>query len=104
MNLAVSSLCCLLLAAQHAQAFLPNPTYSSTTAPSTELHAHAADRRAFVTGGIGAATTLFLPQVAPVHAADAASVDYKAVAKDIMDLVEKNPDWGPSKLTPDDVI
>jgi hypothetical protein len=36
----------------------------------------------------------------PVSADDSSTptVDYKAVAKDIMDLVNKNPDWGPSKF------
>ncbi|KAL3908664.1 MAG: hypothetical protein SGILL_008398 [Bacillariaceae sp.] len=89
MNVAVASLC-LLLAGQHVQAFLP--TFSSKAAVrSSELAAH--DRRDFVTGGIAAVSSLLLPQVLPANAAD---VDYKAVAKDIMDLVEKNPDWGPT--------
>lgn len=52
-------------------------------------------RRSFMIGGAAfLASSLLLPTV-PVHAD--ATVDYKAVAKDIMALVEKNPDWGPSK-------
>ena len=93
MNIVVASLF-LLLAAQHeAQAFLP--TSSPRAAHTSELEAH--DRRGFVTGGIAAMSSLLLPQALPANAAD---VDYKAVAKDIMDLVEKNPDWGPSKSMP----
>ena len=87
----VTSLCMLLAAQRSAQAFVPI-SFSSSATP-TELTAH--DRRAFVTGGVAAASSLFLPQVLPASAAD---VDYKAVAKDIMDMVEKDPDKGPSKL------
>jgi hypothetical protein len=67
---------------------------------STSLQAHSQhydvanpDRRVFVTGGlVAAASALLLPQPALAD-----GVDYKAVAKDIMELVEKNPDWGPSE-------
>jgi len=52
------------------------------------------DRRSFLLSGLATAVTatslgIPLPAVA-------ASVDYKAVAADIMDLVKKNPDWGPT--------
>lgn len=42
---------------------------------------------------VGSTTTLFPSQSC---AADAATVDYKAVAADIRDLVKANPDWGPT--------
>jgi cytochrome c peroxidase len=42
---------------------------------------------------VAAATAL----LSPARAAVAADVDYKAVASDIMDLVKKDPDKGPSK-------
>jgi hypothetical protein len=95
----------LFVAAQHVQAFQPNTSRDALSSASRgiDMHAHANDRRAFVTVGIAAASSLLLPQVVPAHAADATSVDYKAVAKDIVDLVDKNPDWGPSKLTSLDV-
>jgi len=54
------------------------------------------DRRAFfaIIGCTAAsvATPLF---PSPAHAADT-SVDYKAVALDIAELITKNPDWGPT--------
>ena len=96
----VSTLC-LLLATQNGQAFLPTASKAKASMRTTELAAHADDRRTFMTGGIAAATSLLLPKILPANAAD---VDYKAVAKDIMDMVEKNPDWGPSKILPKDVM
>lgn len=58
------------------------------------------DRRAFVSSGIlAAASTLLVTSQPDLALAAAEGVDYKAIAKDIMDLVEKNPDWGPSKLS-----
>lgn len=55
-------------------------------------------RRAFVTTGTATALSfLLLPQTPSVAHAEG-GVDYKAVASDVMDLVKKNPDWGPSKL------
>jgi hypothetical protein len=73
---------------------------SSTTVMTAHANEWSVEnsRRTFVVSGMAAvASSLFLPQtnVLPVFADDSA-VDYKAVAKDIMDLVEKNPDWGPS--------
>lgn len=41
----------------------------------------------------GSTTTLFPSQS---FAADKSTVDYKAVAADIRDLVKANPDWGPT--------
>ena len=68
-----------------------------------EVRSFEHDRRTFTVNGMAAAvTSLFLPQIMtslPASADDSStSVDYKAVAKDIMDLVNKNPDWGPSKF------
>ena len=86
---------------QFTNAFNPSvlSIYRPTTTSSFSLHAEAnniSDRRGFlVTGGILAATSLSTP-IMPAHADD---VDYKAVARDIMDLVSKDPDKGPSELS-----
>lgn len=84
-----------------SQAFSPStissvPHQVATTA-TFALHAESknfADRRCFLSvGGMAAATSFLSPKLA--YAAD---VDYKAVAKDIMDIVNSDPDKGPSKF------
>ena len=57
------------------------------------LHARS-NRRDFLANGGMAAVTALLPQIRPAFADD--GVDYKAVAKDIMNLVKDDPDKGPS--------
>ena len=58
------------------------------------------DRRAWLlnglvtTAGLALAGAVQSPELAV--AADATSVDYKAVSKDIADLLKSNPDWGPT--------
>ena len=85
-----------------SQAFSPSATSVARRATSTSsatfvLHAkskNVADRRDFlVAGGMAVATSLLTPKLA--YADD---VDYKAVAKDIMDIVNSDPDKGPSKF------
>ena len=53
-------------------------------------------RRDFVVSSIAGACSLVLGQ--PNTAFAAGSVDYKKVASDIMDLVKKDPDKGPTLL------
>jgi hypothetical protein len=78
---------------------------ATTTAPSTvswKVHVERDQReendpngrRSFMIGGTACIASLLIPTGA-VRAEG--GVDYKAVAKDIMALVEANPDWGPSK-------
>ena len=75
-------------------AFNPSLTRPAAKAPSSfALHAEN-DRRGFLVASGMAAVTLLSP-IAPALADD---VDYKAVAKDIMDLVKQDPDKGPSKF------
>ena len=53
------------------------------------------DRRVFV--GYSLATLLAsTTRASPSYAAESSSVDYKAVAADIADLVKKNESWGPT--------
>ncbi|KAL3903123.1 MAG: hypothetical protein SGARI_005520 [Bacillariaceae sp.] len=93
-----SSLCLFLAATTNVHSFQLQQSKPTVTPNSNSaLHAlsDGGDRRSFMNGGVAAAASLLLPQFsAPANAADA--VDYKAVAQDIMDLVKKNPDWGPS--------
>ena len=88
-----------LLISPTAQAFQVGTSTATRTKPVVALKAHAEGqdddgRRAFMATGMAAVASLMLPQM-PANADG--GVDYKAVAKDIMKLVEKNPDWGPSK-------
>ena len=90
----------VLLASPSAQAFQASTFTSVGAKQATVLKSHLEDqedagRRAFVGAGLTAAVSLMLPQM-PAYADE--GVDYKAVAKDIMGLVEKNPDWGPSEF------
>jgi hypothetical protein len=75
-------------------------TKTSTTSLTAQLQSNensSTGRRAFVTGGVmAAASVLSFPQYATADGSS--SLDYKAVAKDIIDIVQKNPDWGPSKF------
>jgi hypothetical protein len=107
MKIQVSSLLlCLFLTGTTVHPFQPvgQSLRVSKTSTSTSLPALQCDddntssgRRAFVAGGVmAAASTLLFPQYAM---ADGNSVDYKAVAKDIIDVIQKNPDWGPSKFS-----
>jgi hypothetical protein len=97
------SLLCLFVRGATVQPFqpigtairVPKTSTTSLTALQSDENS-VSGRRAFVTGGVMvAASALLLPQYAT---ADSISVDYKAVAKDIIDIVQKNPDWGPSKF------
>jgi hypothetical protein len=49
------------------------------------------DRRAFLWSTVAASLAVALP-----FPANAAGVDYKAVATDIADMIKKEPDWGPT--------
>ena len=80
----------LLLANSHAF-HVPTQVRPQTSALSAV--AEDGSRRNFVAASMAAAASLMVPTM-PAHAED---VDYKAVAADIMELVKKNPDWGPSK-------
>jgi len=78
---------------------------SRTTTPLKAVQDTEDDsRRTFMASSMAAVAASFLGGVsqapAPAYAAAAAAkeVDYKAVASDIMALVKKNPDYGPSKL------
>jgi len=79
---------------------------SRTTTPLKAVQQDTEDdsRRTFMASSMAAVAASFLGGVsqapAPAYAAAAAAkeVDYKAVASDIMALVKKNPDYGPSKL------
>ena len=91
----------LLLSSPFASAFSPSAAsvahhVSSESLSPFALHALSnTNRRGFLaTGGMVAATAL-LPHSKPAFADD--GVDYKAVAKDIMNLVKDDPDKGPSK-------
>lgn len=64
----------------------------SQVRPSSALAAE--DRRAFVASSMAAAASLMLNPTLPAQADG--GVDYKAVASDIMELCQKNPDWGPT--------
>ena len=88
----------LLLASSHA---FQVPT--QVRPQKTALAATAEDdsRRTFMASSVAAAAALMLP-IMPAHADG--GVDYKAVAADIMELVKKNPDWGPSELLMSDVF
>jgi cytochrome c peroxidase len=56
-------------------------------------------RRAFLTAAGAAATLTGLAWSRPRAALAAdASVDYRAVAADVADLIRKDPDWGPTLL------
>jgi len=66
-------------------------SHSALSAQHSDL-----DRRAFVAAGSLASLSVFLPFPAPANAEAATVVDYKAVAKDVADLVKANPDWGPT--------
>jgi len=102
----LSTFLLVLLASQSTQAFQPETSMTSVRLVSTSvsgLQAHALSsaashddsaRRSFMTSSAAFAASLLLPQI-PAYAVDE-NVDYKAVANDIMDLVKKNPDWGPS--------
>jgi len=75
--------------------------FQATTTPAkhqkvSPLFATAKDdaRRGFLATGMAAAAFYWM---IPTQRARAEGVDYKAVAADVMDLVKKNPDWGPSK-------
>jgi hypothetical protein len=84
----------LLAAGSHAfQAGLISTSRPATVLKAVEEQQDDA-RRTFVATSMAAAASLFVPQTPPALAAG--SVDYKAVASDIMDLVQKNPDWGPT--------
>lgn len=89
-----AALLSLLLVSSHA---FQVPTQVRTTATSLAATSEDDARRIFLGSSMAAAASLMLPTM-PAHAADG-GVDYKAVAADIMDLVKKNPDWGPSKFT-----
>jgi hypothetical protein len=99
------SLLCLFLIGTTVYPFQPvgttfrvskTSTTCLTALQSDETETSSSGRRAFVTGGVmAAASVLFLPHYAT---ADDSAVDYKAVAKDVIDAVQKNPDWGPSKF------
>mmetsp|Transcript_4777 Transcript_4777/g.12139 ORF Transcript_4777/g.12139 Transcript_4777/m.12139 type:complete len:368 (+) Transcript_4777:171-1274(+) len=57
------------------------------------------DRRAWLLNGLATTAGLAVAGVLQPElavAADASSVDYKAVSKDIADLLKSNPDWGPT--------
>ena len=82
------------LLASSANAFSASLKPRPALKPS-QLTLHALnDRRSFLVAasGVTAATLL-----SPTLPASADEVDYKAVASDIMDLVKKDPDKGPSK-------
>ena len=87
-----------LLVSPSAHAF-QSSTSTSMRVKQMTMNSHVegqedTGRRAFMATGMTAAASLLLPQF-PAYADE--GVDYKAVAKDIMGLVEKNPDWGPSE-------
>jgi hypothetical protein len=87
-----------VLLSSSTEAFSPSiVARPAATASSSSFALHAirdvADRRGFfIASGMAAATALLSPTM-PAFADD---VDYKAVAKDIMDLVNKDPDKGPT--------
>lgn len=60
-----------------------------------QLYNNHDGRRSFLVAGAACAASLLLQPIIPVHADG--GVDYKAVAKDVMALVNENPDWGPSE-------
>ena len=98
----LSTLALALLVSQSVQAFQvgTSTTCARSTASSLKAHVEGQQddgRRAFMATGMAAAASFLLPQM-PAHADE--GVDYKAVAKDIMELVKKNPDWGPSEFFP----
>lgn len=83
----------LLFVTSHAF-HVPNQARHKTTALSA-VTAGDQDRRGFLASSMAAAASMMLPpMIQPAHAD---GVDYKAVAADVMDLVAKNPDYGPSK-------
>ena len=88
----IAVLLSLLLAKSHAF-HVPTQSRPKTTALSAV--AEDGSRRNFVAASMAAAASLMLPTMP----ARAEGVDYKAVAADVMDLVKKNPDWGPSEYT-----
>jgi hypothetical protein len=75
----------------HATSRLPVDVENASQQPEIDCNG----RRTFMIGGAAFLAATLLPTV-PVHADT--GVDYKAVAKDIMALVEANPDWGPSEF------
>lgn len=94
------SLLFALLVSPSAHSFQVS-TSTSANAKRVALKSHSDDqtdggRRTFMATGVTAAASLMLPKL-PAYADG--GVDYKAVAKDIMKLVEKNPDWGPSEYS-----
>jgi Peroxidase len=82
------------------------PLGVTTTRASSVLHAsntaeeasYDDSRRTFMASGVmaGISSLFVLQPTMPARAADAAGVDYKAVANDIMNLVKANPDKGPT--------
>lgn len=80
------------LLASNSVAF--SPSFALPAAKPSLLALHVVnDRRGFLVASGMAAATLLSPTL-PAFAED---VDYKSVASDIMDLVKKDPDKGPSK-------
>lgn len=109
----LTTLCLFLLQKTNVESFqqpsiisIGQPKLTTTTSLKVQDDENtnniAGGRRAFVTSGVMAvASSLFLPQLAVADGSGGgSSVDYKAVAQDIMDLVKKNPDWGPSEFAP----
>jgi hypothetical protein len=96
MNRHTIALALLSLAITKVHAFQVGTT---STRPTSALHDGSEynddGRRAFVVSSMAAAAASFLMPSMPAYAEG--RVDYKAVATDIMDLVKKNRDWGPSE-------
>jgi cytochrome c peroxidase len=84
----------LLTSSTHAfSPSLTSPAVKSSRIALSAGNTNVADRRGFlISSGVAAATAL----LSPARPAVAADVDYKAVASDIMDLVKKDPDKGPT--------
>lgn len=84
------------------QAFQIPTSSSRRPLDTTSLSAHAdaevvgTERRAFLLGTLGAASVSLMGLVP--QKANAVGVDYKAVSRDIADLIKKEPDWGPTMI------
>ena len=68
---------------------------SVTSLKASSLDAHDTRRSFLQTCAMGTVASMLFQPPPAAHAA-ASSVDYKAVASDIAELVKKNPDWGPT--------
>jgi hypothetical protein len=92
----ISSLAVLTATAWKAQGFSVIPQSKiriDTSLRSARKEENACDsRRYFLWSGFMTTAALGLPW--PAHAAT--SPDYKAVSADIVELIRKTPDWGPT--------